>query len=264
MSLTEAEEYNAIIEAKKFQCAEPIIQEWLAEYIKEEAKSVFPDYQDNPDIFGFQEKNKHYNCYLVTLPIDGGVNPMIDAKMIDDNTRTKSKQVISLMLDAVYQVFPAVLATCDEKYKERLGTVAPVFDEKTFSFKLKKFNQKAIALQMASQQGMMIKNFLATNTNPLSAEQEEKIRKQLEEVARVHNENTKEVLDEEEEKCKSANAEIEEKMSRLFIVIEETNEDDGNNMEESLKRLVPIGLPFQDPAEKNYIDKLKEEHQVNE
>jgi hypothetical protein len=245
------EEESATLNTKLFDLTEAPIKEWLANLLNAEFTDVFSDYVDNSDIIGFQENNIQYNAYVVTLNSS-------DMNYIDNNlikNSEKVKKACSMLYDAVYKVFPAVIQTCNKKYSNELLALRVVFHEPTMSFRLFKVNMKAEQLKTAIQ--------TKTNLSKILEEKKDFTEEQLNEINKLINISnltinniTKDVMDIEEKEVINYNKKLES-YDKLYIVISTSDDNYLENMETSMKRLPQFGLSYQDPDEENYIDKLK-------
>ncbi len=260
-----SEAEKAAITNKLFDCAEAPIKEWIAGFICEDPSVVFNDYSDDVDLIGFQENDKHYNAYLVTLDCDATTN--VNPELLKASEKTR--KACSMLFDGTYQVFASVLQTVKKRFFDQLRNFRPVFDEPTMSFKLIRINGAAAQLRAALEQKSKAITFLAEAKEPLSAENQEKVDSFIKGLNELIVKNSKEVLDEEEVLCVETNKKLET-YDKLCIVVEESNTDDegGNseleNVNKLLSRLPVFGLNYQDPDEENYIDKLKKEYDVAE
>lgn len=245
---------------KFFDYVESPIKEWIADYLKLDVSEVFPDYLDDSDIIRFMVDNKQYSAYV--LPLPHAAESFVDRDLIKESE--KVRKACSILFDAVREVFMAVVGSITDPKLDHLKGFMPVFVEDKMAFRLLRVNRKAMQLQAADTQRVQIEKFLQTATGTgVTEDQKNMIQESLDKINKIFNENTKEVLNAEEEICRKINAELEF-FDRLHIVVDETDPDEDGLEQESLKRLPTFGLPFQDPDEENYIDKLKKEHDVHE
>ena len=253
---------------KFFNCAEAPIQEWIADYLNIPVDDVFADYKDDSDVIGFMIGNNHYSAYLVTMPPN--TDSLVDKSVLklDD----KAKKACSMLYDAIRKVFMAVTGSLAESIEQKIGvcktnsiseeqktnikSLMPFFIEDKMAFRLVRINRKAMQLHAANEQKVQIQKFLKSNPTDISPEQHAAIQTSLQQIAKVFAENTKEVLDVEEELCKTINENLKTNML-MHIVLEESSTNDAEMLNESMKRLPMFGLKFQDPEEDNYVDKLK-------
>jgi hypothetical protein len=269
MSKAETAEERAAYTEKFFNCAESIIQEWVAEFFDKPTVELFPDYQTESDVIGFMIDSKQYTAYLVTMPCD--TENLVDMELL--NKQDKARKACSMLFDAVREVFMAVTgalaesrttleptitpSTASELDKNMIAGLMPVFDENKMAFHLVRVNRKAMQLQAAQTQRAQIIKFLQeAKEGEISDEQQESISSGLVELGKVFTSITKEALDAEEALCNTINEKIKEK-TWLHIVLEEADPDDADILNSSMKRLPMFGLQFQDPEEENYVDKLK-------
>lgn len=285
MSKAETAEERAAYTEKFFNCAESIIQEWIAEFFDKPTIELFPDYQNESDVIGFMIDSTQYTAYLVTMPCD--TENLVDMELL--NKQDKARKACSMLFDAVREVFMAVTGTLTEaratpapelgntpesSTTPELGNtpsntpapeldtniiagLMPVFDENKMAFHLVRVNRKAMQLQAAQNQRTNIIKFLQeAKEGEISDEQQESINNGLVELGKVFTSITKESLDAEEALCNTINEKIKEK-TWLHIVLEEADPDDADILNSSMKRLPMFGLQFQDPDEENYVDKLK-------
>ncbi len=261
MNKADAAAEKAAYTDKFFSCAESIIQEWVADYLQKPIRELFNDYQDESDVIGFMYNKKHYSAYLVTMPY--GTESLIDKHVLDADE--KAKKACSMLYDAVREVFMAVTGSLAESksYSQteinNIRSLMPVFTESTMSFHIVRVNRKAMQLQAANMQRIQLLNFLQNApTEGVTEEQKDAIQKSLDELSKILTDNTKEVLDAEEMVCKEIN-EKNKTGNMLHIVLEESDLNDIESLNQSMKRLPMFGLQFQDPDEENYIEKLKRE-----
>jgi hypothetical protein len=265
----QSEAEKAAITNKLFDCAEAPIKEWIAEFIGEDPSVVFNDYTDDVDLIGFQENDKHYNAYLVTLDCD--VTSNVNPELLKSSE--KARKACSMLFDGTYQVFASVLQVVKKRFFDQLRNLRPMFDEPTMSFKLIRINGAAAQLKAALEQKAKAITFLAEAKDPLSVENQEKVDSFINGLNDIIVKNSKEVLDAEESICIETNKKLET-YDKLCIVVEESNADgegvngmldsgDLENADKLLSRLPTFGLNYQDPDEENYIDKLKKEYEVN-
>lgn len=253
---------QAAYSQKFFDYAESPIKEWIASYLKQEVTEVFPDYVDEADIIGFMSKKKHYKAYVVPMPPD--TESLVDKNLLKNSE--KMRKACSILFDAVREVFMAVVGSMEDPKFDYLKGFMPVFVEDKMAFHLLRVNRKAMQLQAADTQRKQIERFLQTaKETGISEEQKSMIQESLNTINEVFTANTKEVMDAEEQACRLSNEDIKTSgVDWLHIVVEETNPDDEELEQESMKRLPTFGLQYQDPDEENYIDKLKKEHDVHE
>ncbi len=268
MSKADVAAEKAAYTDKFFACAESIIQEWIADYLQKPVTELFTDYQDESDVIGFMLNKKQYSAYLVTMPY--GTECLIDKAIL--NVDEKAKKACSMLYDAVREVFMAVTGSLAESKVWNLAEInnirslMPVFTESNMAFHIVRVNRKAMRLQVANSHRMQLLQFLqnaeVNGVNGVTEEQKNAIQKGLDELNMILAENTKEVLDAEEVLCKEVN-EKNKLGNMLHIVLEESDLDDLEIVNQSMKRLPMFGLQFQDPDEENYIDKLKRENDVD-
>ena len=253
---------QAAYSQKFFDYAESPIKEWVAGYLKKEVTEVFPDYVDEADIIGFMYKKKHYKAYIVPMPHD--TLSLVDKNLLKNSEKTR--KACSILFDTVREVFMAVIGSIEDPKLDYIKGFMPVFVEDKMAFHLLRVNRKAMQLQAANTQRKQIENFVQTaKETGISEEQNSMIQEGLNKINEVFASNTKEVMDAEEQLCRSTNADIKTSgVDWLHIVVEETEPDDQELEQESMKRLPTFGLQYQDPDEENYIDKLKKEHGVHE
>jgi hypothetical protein len=259
MDRKSAEEEKAKLLMKFFDYAESPIQEWISEYLEVDVKELFPDYQDNSDVLGFQcEVNgNHYEGYLVSM--EAGDDCYVDKELL--NISEKYKKTCSMLFDAVHQVFPAVVGTIKEEYKKQVSSIRPLFDNSNMSFKLHSINQSAAALQVAVEAKKQLMPFLMNPGGQFDIDTMNNIRSDINKCEKVIESHTKEMLDRDEDKCKSINLNLE-KFNRLYIAVEES--DEYQPTDASLSRLPVFGLSYQDPEEESLVDKLKKQMEIQE
>lgn len=249
------DEEEAAIITKLFNCTESVIKEWIAEYLDKSPSDVFDDYVDDPDVIGFQENNKHYNAYVVTMK---NTTSLVDSKLLKNSE--KARKACSMLFDGVYKVFSSVIQTSTE-YKEQIQGLRPVFDESSMSFQLKCINVKAEQLKIAVDQLHKTRAYLCSSKTELINDQLESIKNSIKLYSDIIKSNTTEVLNAAEEECKKTNERLAT-LNNLCIAIEDVDDQDIDNLETSMRRLPTFGLQYQDPDEENYIDKLKKEYSV--
>ncbi len=278
MSRAEIAQERAAYTDKFFSCAESPIQEWIAAYIGKPVTELFSDYRDESDVIGFMHDSKHYNTYVVTMSADS--ESLVDANVM--KVSEKARKACSMLYDAVREVFMAVTGSLAEsleksdtsdasistndtqKTVELVKSLMPVFVEAKMAFAIKRVNRKAMQLQAAQAQRTQLLNFLRqAPKDGISVEQKELIQETFDQLNKVFTETTQEALDAEEKLCKETNAKSET-LDWMHIVLEESDPNDVETINESMKRLPMFGLQFQDPDEENYIDKLKKEQNINE
>jgi hypothetical protein len=249
MSQEEQAAEKAAYTEKFFNCTESPIKEWLADYLNVPVETLFPDYVDEADIIGFPHDNKQYSAYIVTMPCD--TECLVDVNLLKSND--KASRACSMLFDAVREVFMAVTGACDN---EELKSIMPVFSEEKMAFHLLRVNRKAMQLQAADQQMQQTQKFLQSeDAKNLTPEQYEAVNNGLDHLNKIFLEINKQSLDDEEKICRDVNEHIREKMW-MHIVVEEI---DPEMADEGMKRLPVFGLPYQDPEEETYIDKLRRE-----
>lgn len=260
MNQKAVEEEKASLMMKFFDYAECPIQEWIAEYLQTDVSEVFPDYQDNSDVLGFQCEinNKHYEGFLVVM--EASTDNYVDKYVLGRSE--KYKKTCSMLFDAVHQVFPAVVSTVSEKYKDKLKGFRPLFDNNTMSFGLYRINQSVSELQVAVEAKRQLLPYLMNHNEEFDEKVIKDIKDNIEKCDKVIERNTKDVLDAEEIQCKELNEKLKE-YTRLYIAVEES-EDAFIPTDASLSRLPVFGLSYQDPDEETLIDKLKKEMNVVE
>jgi hypothetical protein len=259
MNKAEIEIERAEYAMKFFDYTETPIKEWIANYIKKDVSTIFPDYVDESEIIGFMINNKHYKAYVVAMPFD--TNSLVDKELLEHE---KVRKACSILFDAVREVFMSVTGAIKTPELEYIKSFMPIFVEDKMAFYLKRVNRKAMQLQAADLQRKQIEKFLQTaDKTGVTEEQKNMIQESLNAINTVFTKNTKEMLDKEEQECKTTNEELTT-YDWLHIVVEETSPDDEELKQESMKRLPTFGLQFQDPEEENYIDKLKKEYNVKE
>lgn len=254
-----SDEEQANLITKLFNCTETPIKEWISKFINEDVSYVFSDYVDDSDVIGFQENDKHYNAYVVTL--DNNTDKQIDDNLLKNSEKTR--KACSMLYDGVYQVFAAVIQTCSEEFHGKLKSLRPIFDEKTMSFKLLRINGKASQLQLAIEQKEKISKMLSNPNLTLNDDQYNSISNAINNFNSIITTVTPDILNIEELECKEVNVKLNN-YDKLYIVVEESDDVDADNIETSLRRLPVFGLSYQDPDEENYIDKLKKEYDLNE
>ncbi len=258
MNQAEIASEKAALVDKFFQCAEAPIHEWLAAYVKMPPATLFPDYTGNADVIGFMYEDTHYNAYLVPMP--WGTDSLVDPQLL--KTDKKTQKACSMLYDAVKQVFMAVTGAFESHNKDDpnadlFKSLIPYFDESKMAFHLNRVNWKALQLKTAYMQRQQIHEYIQKG-NTLSPEQVTAVQQSVTTIDKIFNEIDKDALDEYEEKCKDTNEKIK-LYDWLHIVVEKSDPEAADSLDNSMNRLPMFGLQYQDPDEENYIDKLKNE-----
>lgn len=244
------------LQEKFLRNAKAPIQEWIAEYLGKEVKEVFPDYEDESDVIGFQKDGKHYDMFLVTTDVDDA--PLIEESMLEFD---KLKRAIVMLHEAAGKVFFALVMFVNEKYADDVLCLCPRFDKEKMGYHLERINTKATRLQVAVRQRDQVMKYLSEN--PTMNEEEKKKMDELlgtiEEIMKTH---TKEILDEEQAKCNEQNTRMKN-FTMLCMALEEKDPDD-KDLDVTFRRMPEFGLRFQDPEEETYVDKMKKEYDVKD
>ena len=258
MSKADTEAEKAAYVDKFFRCAEAPIQEWIAAYVKKTPIDLFPDYKDTSDVIGFMHDNVHYNAYLVSMP--WGTDSLVDPELLKSSD--KAKKACSMLYDAVRQVFMAITGSFEVHNKndpnaDLIKSLMPQFDEQRMAFHLTRVNWKALQLKTAYLQKQQIHEYVQREQE-ISPDQLKAIQHSVEQLNRVFNDINKEVLDDYEELCKETNSTIK-LYDWMHIVVEQSDPNDIESINNSMERLPVFGLQYHDPDEETNIDKLRNE-----
>jgi hypothetical protein len=237
---------------KLFDCAESVIQEWIADYFNVEIEEIFDNYDDIGSVIGFTHDDKQYNAYLVTM--EPGNDRLVNLQLF--NASENARKTCSMLYDGVYHVYSALAITAKEPYKSKLSGIVPKFDEERMSFQLFHINKKAAELQMANDQNNKIRNLLQSGAE-LDDSQKSAVLKSAEMVKEILVRNTREVLDTAEAECRELNKIPAKNM--LYIVVEEASLDNINDrIEEGLSRMPDFGTRYRNPDETDFIAALQD------
>jgi hypothetical protein len=249
------EDPKAIAE-KLFDCAESVIQEWIADYFNADISDIFDDYSDISSVIGLTHADKQYNAYVVTM--DVGTASLVNADLLKDSEVVR--KTCSMLFDGVYHVYSSLAMTAKDEYRERLRGLVPKFDETTMSFHLTHINVKAAELQAADEQNKRIRELVQSGVE-LTDEQKSSLINSAAAIKDVMMRNTREVLDAAEAECLRLN-ELPHNEA-LYIVVEEASDDNiEERLEESMCRMPAFGTMYRNPDESNFIEDLKKEHGV--
>ncbi len=257
MTTTEQQREYERITNMQFSCTQSVIQEWIASYLELDVDEVFPDYTVESDVIGVKIGNTQYNGYVVTLPYD--MESQVDMKFMKENENIS--KTCSLLYDAVYIVFSSVLHTIQDKYKPRVLSLRPSFNENNLNFNLVYINIKAETAKQILEQRINIAKYLEKCEKEhvlIEDSQMEIINKKIEEFNKILLNISEDDMKNEEIKCMLENEKLKQ-FDRLFICIDETTSDVLNADDPSflLSRLPEFGLKFQDPDEPTLIDIIK-------
>jgi hypothetical protein len=252
-----------------FDYADAPIKEWIADYLEEEVNNIFDDFNDETEILNINVDDKYYTLYLSCFPNITDENPK--HFNVDLETAKSSKNIqkaIKNMTDAVYTVFPPIVHTMSQ-FKNKMEMVAPIFNPENMSFKLVPVNllgmekhQCAQQLQQVNYQRKQIDDYIIPDDKK---EEIDEIIKKLDkiqlEATEKFNKITNESIKEREDECKKIEKLLVE--APLLYLCLDCNSGDNIDEELIMKRMPKFGLSYQDPDEKNYIDLLKEEYDIN-
>ena len=235
---------------KLFDCAESVIQEWIADYFGVEIKEIFNEYDDNSNVIGFTHNNVQYNAYLITM--EPGCERLVDDALIRECE--DARKTCSMLFDGVYHVFSALAATAKTAYKDQLRGMSLKFNEPTMTFQLIYINLKAAELQAANDQNNKIRDLIQRGDD-LNDEQKSALLNSVAKIKAVMLENTREVLDAAELECREKNNAMPKQL--LHIAIEEADEENKHErIEEGLSRMPAFGTQYRNPDETNFIKEL--------
>ena len=239
---------------KLFDCAESVIQEWIADYFGVEISEVFNEYEDNSSVIGFTHNNVQYNAYLITM--EPGCERLVDDALIRECE--DARKTCSMLFDGAYHVYSALAATAKDEYKERLRGMSIKFDEPTMSFQLVHINVKAAELQAANDQNNKIRELIQRG-DELNEEQKSALMNSVAKIKAIMLENTREVLDAAELECREKNK-VPPKML-LHIAIEEADDENKlERIEEGMSRMPTFGTQYRNPDDTNFIEELCKEN----
>lgn len=252
LSKAEAAKQQAELQDKFHNCTESIIKEWIAENMGKPVEELFDDYNDTTDVIGFCEGGKHYIAYVVTMEADS--KSLVDAELLKNSE--KARKACSMLFDAIRTVFIAVVGSHVGKSEdsEFMKNLMPIFIEESMAFRLIRVNRSLLEVKTAMKHRQQIEQLKASGKE-LSEDEIKSVGARIDEINKILDiDNQKKVM-EEEEICK----EINERIAGIWlhIVLEETDPNDTDIANESMKRLPTFGLLFQDPEEETYVDKLK-------
>jgi hypothetical protein len=239
-----------------FNYAEAPIKEWLAEYLNKPVEEVFPDYKDKTDLIGFKIEDSYYDAYIVTMEDTDQL--YINKKLLDKYENYQRS--FDMLLMSVHNVFSAVVNTCADEYKDALKNMRAAYDAETCKFNLLYINAKAMELQTAMYARDQTLRYLIMNVSTTPEDAKNKMLEMVNKYETTIKSYNKDVLDEEEERCKKINESLKTN-TKLFIVIEEKIEE--IQTEESLQRLPTFGRMY-DIEDESHIDKIKKEMHINE
>ena len=238
MNKQEQEQEQLDIINKFFNYAESPIKEWIAKYLQKDIMEVFPDYQDNSDILGFQSEisNEYFVGYI--LPME-----KINKLFVDTFEMEKSnnyKKALSMLYDSVNHVFTAVVNTASKDYIERLKFIRPMFIEKYMAFQMCRINSSATKLKYAYE---MVEEAKKNNISPDD--------KNIQECMKIINDLSEEKLNQEESLCIEENQKLKD-YDLLYLVVDN---DVKKYADEAHSRLITFGAQYCDPGE-DEISKL--------
>jgi hypothetical protein len=269
MTKAEAEVEKKRWTEKYFDYAEAPIKEWIAEIFDENVTDLFDDYSDNIDILNVNpsdpDNKNSYTFYLTPFPTSQPAFTLTKKELLADKDL---KRASSMMYEAVYTAYMPIASTMTDK-KHLIDDAFPRFDESTMSFILMAMNgpflkrqklEKALA-EVAEQH----KRLKCVPESDVSAEMVAELKAKLETV-RIETEAglfeiTDEVCREAQLECDNRNKKFTES-ARLYVCVERNKQN--ISVDDKLKHMPQFGLKYQDPDEENYIDKLKDEYEVNE
>lgn len=250
----ELEEEKIKLINKMFDCAEAPIKEWVAKCLNIQVKELFPDYKQDIDNIFVERDGEYFHMYL-----SNSANcPSFSITEKDDDS---VKKAASLLYDAVNIVFTSFSKVTDN---EEIKLMAPMFEEKTMSFRLTYHNKYKMELFNCEQQLAAISAQLKRLVDPKKIvesgkEKANELKEQLLNMQRStllhYNSIDKKLMEETEEKLLDLNKKAEQ-FPKLYMVLEKNS---GLNIDSIGSRLPEIGTRFQDPDEENLIDKLKNE-----
>jgi hypothetical protein len=254
---------------KYFDYAEAPIKEWIAEVFDEEVTDLFDDYNDGSDILNVNPSdpdNKNaYTFYITPFPTSQPAFTLTKKELLADEDL---KRASSMMYEAVYTAYMPIASTMVDK-KHLLEDVFPRFDESTMSFILMAINGAFITRQKLEKALVEVadqcKRLKCVPESDVSAEMVADLEAKLETVRVATEAELSELTD---DVCRKAQLECNNrnkkfaKSTRLYVCVECNKQD--ISVDDKLKHMPQFGLKYQDPDEENYIDKLKEEYDVNE
>lgn len=254
---------------KYFDYAEAPIKEWIAEVFDENVVDLFDDYDADSDILNVNPSDANntnkYTFYLTPFPTSNPAFALTKEELLSDKDL---KRATSMMYEAVYTAYMPIANTMADK-KHLLEDVFPRFDEPTMSFTLMAVNGPFLKRQKLEKALVEVaeqsKRLKCVPESDASTEMIADLKNKLETV-RIETEAglvelTDDFCRESQLKCNERN-QIFAKAPRLYICVECNKQD--ISVDVKLKRMPQFGLKYQDPDEENYIDKLKEEYELNE
>ena len=241
---------------KLFDCAESVIQEWIADYFGVEINEIFTEYNDNNGVIGFTHNGKQYNAYLITM--EPGYDCLVDDELLRECE--DARKTCSMLFDGVYHVYSALAATAKDEYKEQLRGMSLKFNEPTMTFQLIYINVKAAELQVANDQNNKIRELIQRGEE-LSPEQKSALLNSVAKIKAVMLENTREVLDEAEAVCREKNK-VQPKQL-LHIAFEAADEENQlERIEEGMSRMPAFGTQYRNPDDTNFIEELNKKYET--
>jgi len=245
---------------KYFDVCEAPIKEWVAEALHvDNIHSIFDDYVDNADMLSVKSK-KNYRLYVKQAPKDSGRNFKLTQEQIKSDD--KLHRAVSMILDAVYMVYPPVIKTM-QAYNDMFVNVFPKFEESDMSFELICINplknKKEHYLKEVMRVQQKIKN-IEELEDKKGCKQSidnftiEELIPVLNDFTKKHNEIANEDIAKLDEHKKLIDKQLKD-ASKLFICLDINKALDDHN--KIFKHMPKFGMKYQDPGEETLIDKVK-------
>jgi hypothetical protein len=222
---------------KFFDVAEKPIKDWLSELIGAETKTLFQEDNIGVENTFVNVGGTTYKFYLQHGPRDS-TKFHIDRNLF--NQTPEMKQAVSLLYDAVRNIYPAIVKTMDT-HKEYLISIVPMFYEEGMYFHFKYINLHKLHMELYAKSLIQINTMLRTA--------DEKTQQHLiEERTKITNESrkiTKEMIDDGERKAEQKNNELQYKPV-LHIGAEVYQSNPIDNIPLAMQN---IGPKYYDPEE---------------
>jgi len=232
------EEEKAKLLEKMFSCAETPIKEWIAEIKNVDVETLFPDFVDENDVFGFNIDTKHYNVYLVSMEENKNY---LDMELLKNED---AKKACEFMFNAVIMVYEKII----ENIPEMKGFGCR-FNDEFMAFELFRYNMSFLQMQKYYTNIGYYENMIKNLKEEGKTETIEILENELKKSKDLYKNFDRTLIDAEYEICKKEN---NRKKPMLHLAIDE----DFDN-EYSYNRLFTVGQPYHDPDDESFIDKLK-------
>jgi hypothetical protein len=249
---------------KHFDYAESAIKEWVADILEEDIDTLFDDYTGESDIIGVKSDNDTYTMYLTSFP-EHDLHFDINREELKANHDLS--KATSIMYDSVNTTYMPVIKTMSSM-NHRMENIFPKFDEDNMCFYLVMTNKHHMERMRIMHSLRKIEDNIEKIKN-IPEDRRESVdgKKAYNQIIAYRNELIGQFNDIDVDMCRDLqkivddrNVELEA-ATKLYICFEKNKE----NIDQSilLKRMPEFGMRYQDPDEDTYIDKFKEEFNIN-